>query len=83
MAGYYVVSVFRCVEQVSSSHQYFCSCFSRYFYLFTHAKSYNSFVADFTVDIDVGTGDLLLVLQLLHLCGHAQVQSHVSPGMDC
>ena len=36
-----------------------------------------------TVDSDVGTGDFSLVLGILHVCGHVQVRSHVSQGMDC
>ena len=31
-------------------------------------------------DSGVSKGDLLLVLETLHVCGHAQVRSHVSPG---
>ena len=38
---------------------------------------------DCTVDSDVGTGDFSLVLGILRMCGHAHVQSHVSPGMEC
>ena len=34
------------------------------------------------IDSDVGTGDFSLVVGILHVCGHAHVQSHVSPGMD-
>ena len=34
------------------------------------------------VDSDVGTGDFSLVLGILHVCGHARMRSHVSPGMD-
>ena len=36
-----------------------------------------------TVDSEVGTGDFSLVLEILHVCGHAQVRSNVSPGMNC
>ena len=25
----------------------------------------------------------MIMLGILHLCGHAHVRSHVSPGMDC
>ena len=35
------------------------------------------------VDSDVGMGDLSLGLEVLHVYGHAQMRSHVSPGMDC
>ena len=38
---------------------------------------------DCTVDSDIGMGDFSLVLGILHMCGHAHVRSHVSPGMDC
>ena len=31
----------------------------------------------------VGTGYLSLVLGSLHVCGHAQVRSHLSPDIDC
>ena len=40
-------------------------------------------MCDRTVNSDVGTGDLLLVRGILHVCGHAHVRSHLSPGMDC
>ena len=33
---------------------------------------------DCTVTSDVGMGDFSLVLELLHVCGHAHVRSHVS-----
>ena len=36
-----------------------------------------------TVDIDVGKGDFWLMLQILHMCGHAHMRSHMSSGMDC
>ena len=36
-----------------------------------------------TVDSDVGMGNFLLVLEILHLCGHAHMRSHVFLGMDC
>ena len=36
-----------------------------------------------TVDSNVGTGDFSPVLGILHVCGHADVRSHVSPGMHC
>ena len=36
-----------------------------------------------TSDIDVGTSDFSIVLGILHACGHAQVRSHLSPGLDC
>ena len=39
-------------------------------------------MCDCTVDSDVGTGDFLLVLGILHVCGHAHVRSHVSLHMD-
>ena len=32
---------------------------------------------------DVGTGDFSPELGILHVCGHAHVRSHESPGMDC
>ena len=35
-----------------------------------------------TVDSNVGTGDFSLVHGTLHVCGHARMQSHVSPGMN-
>ena len=31
---------------------------------------------------DIGTGDFSLVREILHVCGHAHVRSHASPGMD-
>ena len=34
------------------------------------------------VDSDFGTGDFLLVMGILHVCGHVHVRSHESPGMD-
>ena len=34
-----------------------------------------------TVDSAAGTGAFSLVLEILHLCGHAHVQSYVSQGM--
>ena len=37
---------------------------------------------DSTIHCDVGTGNFLLVLRIVHVCGHADAQSHVSPGMD-
>ena len=40
-------------------------------------------MCDCTVDSDVGTGDFSLVPRILHVCGHAHVQLHVSPDMDC
>ena len=40
-------------------------------------------MCDCTVDGDVGKGDFSLVLGNLHVSGHTQVQSYVSPGMDC
>ena len=36
-----------------------------------------------TVDSDLDTDDFSLVLGTLHVCGHAHVRSHLSPGMDC
>ena len=36
-----------------------------------------------TVDSDISTGDLSLVLGILHVCRHIHVRSHVSLGMDC
>ena len=39
-------------------------------------------VCNCTVGNDVGTGDFSLVLGVLHVCGHAHVRSHVSPGMS-
>ena len=38
---------------------------------------------DCTVDIDVVTGDLSLVLGIWHECGHAHMLSHESPDVDC
>ena len=35
------------------------------------------------VDCDGGTGAFSLMLEILHVCGHAHVRSHVYPGMDC
>ena len=32
---------------------------------------------------DIGTGDFSPVLGILHVCRHAHVRSHVSPGMEC
>ena len=40
-------------------------------------------VCDCKVDNDIGMGDLSLVLEIFHVCGHAHVRSHVSPDMDC
>ena len=40
-------------------------------------------MCDYTVDSDIGTGNIWLALGILHVCGHAHVRSHVSPGMDC
>ena len=40
-------------------------------------------MCDGTVDNDVGTGDVSLVKEILHLCGYAHVRSHAFPGMDC
>ena len=31
---------------------------------------------------DIGKGDISLVRGISHMCGHAHVRSHVSPGMD-
>ena len=39
-------------------------------------------ICDGMVDSDVGMGNFLLVLGILHVCGHTHVQSHVSPAMD-
>ena len=36
-----------------------------------------------TVDSDVSTGGFPLVLEILHVPGHAHVRSHVSPSMEC
>ena len=36
-----------------------------------------------TVDRNIGTGDLKLVLGILQVCGYVHVWSHVPPGMDC
>ena len=47
------------------------------------ATKFFSGMCDCTVDSDVGTGDFLLVLGLLHVCGYAHVRSHVFPGIDC
>ena len=38
-------------------------------------------ICDCTVDSDVGIGNFSLVLGILHVCGHAYVQWHGSPGM--
>ena len=39
---------------------------------------------DCTFDSDVGMGDFSLVWGGgLHVCRHAHVRSHVSPGMNC
>ena len=38
---------------------------------------------DCTVGSDIGTGDFSLVQGILYMCGHTQVPSHVSPGIDC
>ena len=35
-----------------------------------------------TVDSDVGMGDLSLVLEVLHECGHSHMKSLVSLTMD-
>ena len=40
-------------------------------------------LCDCTVDSDVSTGYFPLLLGILHVCEHAHVQSHVSPGMYC
>jgi len=32
----------------------------------------------YTVKSDVGMGDILLVLEILHVCGHTHEQLHVS-----
>ena len=40
-------------------------------------------MCDCTIYSDVGTGNFSLVLGILHVCGHAHVRSHVSPGMGC
>ena len=39
-------------------------------------------MCDCTTDSDAGTGHFSLALAILHMCGHAYVRSHVSPGMD-
>jgi len=40
-------------------------------------------MCDCMVDSDAGKGDLSFELGILHVCGHAHVRSHLSPGMDC
>ena len=40
-------------------------------------------MSNYTVDSDVGTGDVLRVPAILHMCGYAHVRSQISPGMDC
>jgi len=40
-------------------------------------------IYDCTVDNDVDTGDFSFMPGILHICSHAQVRLHVSPGMDC
>ena len=35
------------------------------------------------VDCDCGTGIFSLMLEILHVRGHAHVRSYVYPGMDC
>ena len=37
---------------------------------------------DCTVDSDVGNCELSRMLGILHVCGHSNVRSYVSPGMD-
>ena len=39
-------------------------------------------MCDCTVDSDVGTGAVSLVLGISYVCGHADVRSYVSPGVD-
>ena len=39
-------------------------------------------MCDCTFDSDGDTGDFSFVVGILHVCGHAQVRSHVSPDMD-
>lgn len=39
-------------------------------------------ICDGMVDSDVGMGNFLLVLGILHVCGHTHMQSHASPGVD-
>ena len=40
-------------------------------------------MCDSKADNDVGTVDFPLVLGILHVCSHAHVRSHASPGIDC
>ena len=40
-------------------------------------------IGDCTVNSYVGTGNFLLVLGILHVCGHSLVRSPVSPSMGC
>ena len=40
-------------------------------------------MCDCAVDSEFGTGNFSLVLEILHVYGHAHVRSHVSPGMNC
>ena len=46
------------------------------------AKKFLFGTCDCTVDSDAGTGELSLVLGILHLCGHVHVRSHMPLGMD-
>ena len=39
-------------------------------------------MCDCTLNSGAGTGDLSLGLEILHVCGHAHVCSHVSLGME-
>ena len=39
-------------------------------------------MCDCTADSDVGTGDFSLMPGILHVCGHADVRSHVSPDTE-
>ena len=45
-------------------------------------ESENKFgLCDCILNSGAGTGGRLLVLEILHECGHVHVRSHVSPGM--
>ena len=39
-------------------------------------------MCDYTADSDASTGYFSFVPEILHVCGHARVRSHVSTGMD-
>ena len=39
-------------------------------------------ICDCTVDLAAGKGDFSLVLEILHVCGHAHIRSHVSQGVN-